>query len=74
MNLFGSALAVTAAAVLVTSQPALAVQRAPAASGESEALAGHPGTGLPMAAIAVVALISLLMLIDGDDDDRPTSP
>jgi hypothetical protein len=49
--------------------------RAPAAPGVGEELAGHPGAAPVVGVVAVVGLISLPMLIDGDgSDERPTSP
>ena len=74
MTRFSNALAVLAAAGLLVAQPALAAARVGTAVGDSESLADSPGAGPAIGAIALVALLSLILLIDGGDDDTPASP
>lgn len=73
MNRFKTLLA-GVAALLVVAQPAFAAPRTAAGVAESEELAGYPGSGPVIAVIGVVALISLIMLVDGGDNDQPASP
>ena len=75
MTRLSNALAVLAAAGLLAAQPALASARVGAATGDGESLTDSPGAGPAIGAIALVALLSLILLInDGSDDDTPTSP